>query len=144
MTRTERMQRLAGLIKAVGGTIDGRKKLHKLVYLCQAKGLDFGHSFIFHFYGVYSPSLAADLEIAEDWGLLKQEMDVSGAYQISLNKDACEGMVKPSPLIVNLDRVGGYKGKALSDKLVELKGHLKRYIPDAKVLAQQYFGIKCV
>lgn len=65
MDRIERLNRLETFFQWVGGSITGRKKLHKLIYLSQALGFDLGQEFIFHFYGVYSPSLSKDLEMAK-------------------------------------------------------------------------------
>ena len=39
----------------------GKKQLHKLVYLIQAKGLDLGYEYGIHFYGPYSDDLSRDL-----------------------------------------------------------------------------------
>lgn len=41
----------------------GRKRLQKLVFLLQNEGLPMGQTFIFHYYGPYSPSLAAEVEV---------------------------------------------------------------------------------
>ena len=39
----------------------GKKQLHKLVYLIQAKGLNLGYEYGIHFYGPYSEDLSHDL-----------------------------------------------------------------------------------
>lgn len=53
----------------------GRKRLQKLVFLLQNEGLPMGQTFIFHYYGPYSPSLAAEVEALKQpsLGLLKEE-----------------------------------------------------------------------
>ncbi|HHW07277.1 MAG TPA: hypothetical protein GXX34_07075 [Clostridia bacterium] len=44
------------------GEVNGKKSLHKLVYLARAFGLETGYSFRFHYYGPYSDALASDFE----------------------------------------------------------------------------------
>ncbi len=52
---------LAALLTQLG-EINGKKSLHKLVYLARAFGLETGYSFRFHYYGPYSDALASDFE----------------------------------------------------------------------------------
>ena len=83
------MARLRWLVKEAGGSIDGRKKLHKLVYICQYLGLDLDQSFVFHYYGVYSPSLAAVLDVAKEWNVLEESL-VGDSYRIRLGSEVIE------------------------------------------------------
>ena len=87
MDKLMRLDRLQRLVQAADGQVDGRKKLHKLVYLCQRSGTDLGQAFQFHMYGVYSPSLAQDVDAAASWGLLEEEALADGSYEIRLPQD---------------------------------------------------------
>ena len=88
MDKLRRLGQLQRLVQAAGGQVDGRKKLHKLAYLCQRKGTDLGQEFQFHMYGVYSPSLARDVDAATAWNLLKEDRLEGGSYEISLPQDS--------------------------------------------------------
>ncbi|MDR1736468.1 MAG: DUF4065 domain-containing protein [Oscillospiraceae bacterium] len=48
-------------IKNETGGNPGKKQLHKLVYLMQAKGISLGYEYGIHFYGPYSEELNNDL-----------------------------------------------------------------------------------
>lgn len=163
MNKLMRLARLRALVSQTGGRIDGRKKLHKLVYLCQHAGTDLGQSFVFHMYGVYSPSLAQDLASAVEWGVLS-ERPVNDAYEIALGeaelpvhlealKSHDRGLSiveqlgkEPAGLLEVLSTIAylataGYGGDQLEGKLRELKGHLGSYFPRAFALAREHFGI---
>jgi len=158
MNTLERLQKLSDLIAAVGGMVEGRKKLHKLVYLCQAAGTEFSQDFIFHFYGVFSPTLAADLDRAKAWDLLT-ETESKGTYVIASTARAdAEGaedftvarklagesakVLEVLSTIVYLQDAG-YSGGKLAGKLGELKGHLSSDFARAQELADLLFEIKC-
>ena len=76
-----RLGRLRQLVQAAGGEIEGRKKLHKVAYLCQRQGLDLGQDFMFHMYGVFSPSLAEDLNEAKEWKVLSELAEQEPPYE---------------------------------------------------------------
>lgn len=163
MDKITRIDKLVALINTVDGEITGRKKLHKIVYLCQQKGIDLGQDFIFHHYGVYSPSLNEDLQTAEKWELI-QEKPVEGpmgiTYKYTLNRENKDlpdevlqerdfislltekqpGVLEVLSTIVYLDNQE-YSGDKLLEKLEVLKGHLDRYFPEATELAKEMFGI---
>lgn len=161
MDKLERMYRLRRLIEMAGGQLDGRKKLHKLAYLCQQAGTDLGQSFIFYMYGVYSPSLAQDMEAASEWNLITErpsgEGYVIGCGPEDLDPPAADfrapeagfEVVKrlagqtPAMLEVVSTVVylwdAGYRSADLEKKLVELKGHLSSMFSPAKDLAKTYF-----
>jgi uncharacterized protein YwgA len=152
METLERLARLRQLVQEAGGAVDGRKKLQKLVYLCQKADGDLGYSFGFHYYGVYSAELAQDVMAATRFGLLtEQAMDGGlgqGSYRVSLgDKQAPElgnagklpdpatalvrqlsgesaSVLEVLSTIVYL-RECGYNGKQLEAKLHALKGHLE-------------------
>src|SRR5579883_1531825 len=87
MNKLERLGRLRRLIETAGGRVEGRKKLHKLAYLCQRAGTDLGQSFIFYMYGVYSPSLAQDVEAASEWNIITECASPGEGYVIALGSE---------------------------------------------------------
>jgi uncharacterized protein YwgA len=159
MDKLEQLSRLTALVEAAGGRVDGRKKLHKLTYLCQRAGTDLGQGFVFHMYGVYSPSLARDVEEAEAWQLLaEKEGEGGGWYRISTGPAAAAsrdntGAFNPAGLNLVSQLAGespatlevlstiaylwdaGYREPRLRAKLLQLKGHLEPCFSDAYSLA---------
>jgi len=161
LTKLARLQRL---VAEADGKVDGRKKLHKLVYLCQRAGTDLDQSFVFYMYGVYSPSLAMDLKTAIEWGLLKEQQD-GDTYDILLG-DACidakemdDRDRRPDFTVARV--LGGetastlealstivylydnrYRGADLLNKLTSLKGHLRSVFPKAFDLAERQFHLE--
>lgn len=167
MDKLTRLSRLRRLVEEAGGEIRGRKKLHKLAYLCQQAGTDLGQSFLFHMYGVYSPSLAQDIEVAELWNVLTETPSDSDGYVIGLgeekleeeaasSKDDTRGFsivaklaAQPPAVLEVMSTIvylgdAGYYGDRLEAKLTELKGHLSSCFSRAYDLADKYFGIEAV
>lgn len=58
---------------AEAGEVRGRKRLHKVMFLLKSQGLALDEEFLFHYYGPYSPSLAAELNSLKLMGLLQEE-----------------------------------------------------------------------
>lgn len=160
MDKLSRIERISTLLAAGGGKVIGRKKLHKLAYLCQEAGTDLGQSFVFHYYGVYSPSLADDLAIAERWNEITETYN-GQSYVIELNsksqaeKEAYSAdefkivralageepaILEVLSTIVYLNR-HGFKRENLLAKLEDLKGHLRKYFEPSLHLASKYYGI---
>lgn len=86
----ERINRLQRLLKLLEGKITGRKKLHKLIYLAQKKGINFGHEFIFHHYGVYSPGLSMDVSQGEELEIFEEDnisTSSGSTYELKLLND---------------------------------------------------------
>jgi uncharacterized protein YwgA len=167
MDKLQRLSRLNELVEAAGGRIDGRKKLHKLTYLCQRAGTDIGQSYVFHMYGVYSPSLARDLEAAKEWNLIvEKEVDgPGGRYEISMGTAAQDeygvtedysrdglalvhDLANETPAILEVLTTiaylwdAGYREPGLEEKLRQLKGHLAPNFPRAYKLARQHYLIQ--
>jgi len=162
MDKLVRLARLSLLIEAAGGQVEGRKKLHKLAYLCQRTGTDLGHGFAFHMYGVYSPSLPHDVEAARAWEYVTETVDPkAGKYDIALGakgKHHEQEADSPNPAGLTLVRAlagesaavlevlttivylwdAGYREPKLGAKLLELKGHLESLVPRAFELAQRH------
>lgn len=142
-----RIELLSGLLKSAGGNISGRKKFHKMVFLLQTSGFDFGQDFEYHHYGVYSTGLASDLRYMKANGLITETDFPIGEfveYEISLEKPYGD-----SPLSKDLSfeavvdelrkmsardleilstivylREHGYTGDSLVRQLRELKGSI--------------------
>lgn len=163
MDKLARLARIQQLIEECGGTIDGRKKLHKLAYLCQRAGTDLDQVFKFHYYGVFSPSLAQDVETATDWHLIDEEPSSEG-FHLSLGKEHLPDLYRVAGqetvgLEVAKELTGqapqmlealttilylydqGYEPARLYEKLVELKPHLSRFFPRAYGLTERYFNL---
>ncbi|MCL4552966.1 MAG: hypothetical protein M1305_05375 [Candidatus Marsarchaeota archaeon] len=165
MDRIQRLTMLREMVQEAGGRIVGRKKLHKLAYICQRAGTDLGQSFTFHLYGMYSPSLADDLRMGEAWGVLVED-DVPGeGYVITqgdgeLRPDTTELQGDPHgfslvrqlasqpPIVLEVLTTilylydAGYRGEQIRKKLHELKGHLSGSFGKAYELADHCFEIR--
>ena len=160
METLERLAKLRQIVEAAGGRVDGRKKLQKLVYLCQQAGTDLGYSFTFHMYGVFSADLAQDLIVATGWRILNEEPAAADSFLITLGSENLGQFLDAAPLNgVGVDLVRKLKGEApatlevlstikylrdrdyegerLETKLHELKGRLKGWFPRAFELAKQ-------
>ena len=165
MDKLRRLGQLQRLVQAAGGQVDGRKKLHKLAYLCQRKGTDLGQEFQFHMYGVYSPSLARDVGAATAWELLQEELLPRGAYEIRLPQGSqvdqfnspstgedgfCMARAlagESSPTLEVLSTIVylwdlGFRGERLETLLRGVKGHLESLFARSFDLASQHFGIQ--
>lgn len=161
MNSVRRIELIQNCLQLIGGEIVGRKKLHKLIYLCQARAIDFGQNFVFHFYGVYSPTLCMDLELARQWDLLTEEQ-CGTAFKIKLKQKDSKGLdcigednrefissladqsasvLEVLSTLIYLDKEG-FKNSSLYSKLHELKPHLEAYFPQAQELAEDYYGMK--
>src|SRR6266542_1379071 len=163
MDKLERLSRLRRLVEVAGGHVDGRKKLHKLAYLCQRQGTDLGQRFQFHMYGVFSPTLAQDLDAANTWEVLTEDQR-GDQYEIRLGgqemaeegtPETGEGpgfaavarLAKQSPQMLEVVTTLvylwdlGYHGEQLDEKLGELKGHLRQCFARGKELARGYLGV---
>jgi len=153
MRESERVKKLCGLIHLLGGKIKTRKKVHKLIYLLQTEGEDFGQSFRFHNYGVFSPPLAYDLDLAKSQKRVS-EQDGRDGFSIELLstskpigqiadqfsdriKELAQKMSLKKPqflealsTVVYLSR-DFYSGDDLREKFLELKPDLEKYYETA-------------
>lgn len=64
------------------GEVAGRKKLQKIVYIAQKLQFDFNQRFYFHFYGPYSDELTLEMEEMCELGLMREEREDKGNYQV--------------------------------------------------------------
>ena len=165
MSKVKRIEKLEHFFGWVGGEVAGRKRLHKLIFLSQELGIDFDQDFIFHHYGVYSPSLSQDLKLAKQWDILdeiREERSNGVEYRYHLlNQDVPEGsdgeeevvnqirelaqqpamVLEVLSTIVFLDKQG-YSKQVIVKKLKELKGHLQHCFDDAFRLAKDIFQLE--
>lgn len=165
MNFVERVAKLYKFVNVAGGKIESRKKFHKLVYLLQLAGEDFGQDFVFHNYGVFSPSLANDLDLAKTMEILGEEQVGDAGYTIEikdvpkreipssirLSNKSCDLLRQLSPLeprlLETLSTIvyladNYYSGTSLKAKLKDLKPGLTRFYSEAYRLARQHFGIQ--
>lgn len=156
LPRSKRIEKIQKLILAAGKSIDSKKKLQKLAYICQVSGEDLSQDFIFHHYGVFSPSLASDLEKAVDLGVLKtvslagvavktslnqpvEDTDVSsnGYTVVSELKNESTPMLEALTTVIYLSKLG-YSGHELKSKFDNLKEHLSDKFEESLNLAKSY------
>ncbi len=85
----EKYLNLLQLIDYLGGSVDGRKKLQKLVYLIQHKGGPFQEVFQYHLYGPFSEQLANEIEEMKVFGLVRETQEPTSSgykYRYSITK----------------------------------------------------------
>ena len=63
------------VISAAGGTVTGRTRLQKLVFLLDKLGLNSGFDYSYHHYGPYSSALVDAVDFAKAFGLIKEEFN---------------------------------------------------------------------
>jgi len=155
MDFNERLEKLKMLLSAAGNTVQGRKKLQKLAYLCQLAGEPLGQSFTFYHYGVYSPTLAEDIQAAVSMQLV-DEYDGLGTVVTKLKSPVAAKNTKGFLLVQKLAneearllevlttilylRSQGYAGDGLKSKLTALKGQHAEFFTKAFALADSEFG----
>lgn len=101
-------ERLVSLFHKTG-SVNGRKKIQKMVFLLQNAGLDFGKTFRYHYYGPYCTELQLEMDALVDMGVLEERHNgYSYSYRIAKETDlntkweACE---RNSALIEYLNRL---------------------------------------
>ena len=71
----EREDIVAAVVKAAGGTLIGRVRLQKAVYLLDRLGLESGLSFEYHHYGPFSRDLDNATADAKAFGLIEEAFE---------------------------------------------------------------------
>ena len=162
MNLLERVYKVAYLVEQAGGEIHTRKKLHKLVYLFQQSGENFDQSYQYLHYGVFSPTLASDVDLARSFKLIAEEGDENSGFILTLNRESWESqnqsmeftstkttsllealkdeepqLLEVLSTVVYLSK-NGYTKNDLRSKLVELKPKLKGYYSKAYRFAREY------
>lgn len=158
----ERLKLLGEVLKNLGGSIEGRKKMQKLFFLLQeCKIIPDIYEFEWSYYGVYSDALAGDVQQGIGFGLLSEEKDESHlypTYKIKL-KDEDEWDLRDLPtkkkeLIEDLSRADtpllevassivyfkkeDYKDVRIKELLGIYKKHLEDYFDRGFELAKKF------
>jgi uncharacterized protein YwgA len=152
---TDRINQLCILLSELGGVIDGRKKLQKIVFIASELG-QLPHQyrdFDWNYYGVYSYELANDIDIADRLQYLNEVEQVEGSntsyrYQLAERGKEIAASFKLNPelksLFSNMDArflevlssifyfAKKYDDdKTIRDLLTKFKGHLSSYFDEA-------------
>lgn len=157
----DRLETLAAILKAADGKVVGKKKLQKLIYLCQEKGLYLGYDYTYHHYGVFSADLEAELRLGEAYGLIEQVQSDSDQLSTIISLNQTQSEIEPLPrdwdllvkafnsaqprvlevlsTIVYLVKAG-YSDESLNAELHSLKGHLVSYFDNAWKMYQIHFS----
>lgn len=69
----EREDKVVAVLAAAGGSVIGRVRLQKSVYLLERLGLNSGFRFAYHHYGPFSRDLDNAMADAKAFGLVKEE-----------------------------------------------------------------------
>jgi uncharacterized protein len=164
----ERAARIVSLLQLCGGTVEGRKKLQKIVYLLQEAGEDFGQVFSYHYYGVYSSGLAGDIAYMMESGVVTEAQITDGVnvkFSVGLANDAISlvvpAVLQHTPLAEKLSSMtprelevlstivflyrNGMRNDELVSRLRELKGSLFDDVLLKKLQeeAKTSFGVSC-
>lgn len=147
---------LRDLINFGGGQIEGRKKIHKIVYIIQQLANPFQppYEFRWNYYGVYSEDLAGELSIGEFFGILRETPIMEYGYRTyaievadETNHSVIAGDERLKRLVAYLNSKEprllevlssimffeneGLKGEAINEKLYAYKGHLAEFFDEA-------------
>ena len=71
----KREEIIVALLKAAGGQMDGRVRLHKVAYLLDRLGMESGFRFDYHHYGPFSRDLDNAVADAEAFELVEEAFD---------------------------------------------------------------------
>lgn len=165
MLITDRIMKIRNLLIHINGSVDSRKKLHKLIYLLQELGEDFDQDYIYHYYGVFSPSLASDIDWAtESENAIFIEKHNLAGYTYKINKDVTikadseidfrkeiidhakeladydARLLETLSTVVYLGR-NHYSGNKLKTRLKELKPDHKEHYKKAFKLAKEKYAL---
>lgn len=94
---------ISHLISALGGTVVGKIRLQKIVYLLDQLGLDSGFDFDYHHYGPYSADLAESVDFNVLVGDLSEEQ----------RRRQSDGV--PYAVFVSSPRLVEFKGERMGD-----------------------------
>lgn len=121
------------LIDVAGGSVAGRKKLQKLVFLAQQRGWPFTEVFRYHLYGPFSEQLANEIEEMKAFGFVTEEKQAGqgGALCCSLTEQG-------------RDLLKRYSNSTLSQACKNLVAEMSKY--DSRrleLIATVLFLLKC-
>lgn len=148
------MNRTFELVKllTVCESIDGRKKLQKIVHVLRSLGFSFTYQYSFHHHGAFSAELKNEIDLLVAGGLVEESEQFAGEYRKYVYKATSEahavlktsGIGQISPPWINLakelSRMSaqdleaistvfylddlGYSDSALREQFTRLKPHL--------------------
>lgn len=128
------------------GTIQGRKKIQKIVHILQSAGAPFAEKFEFSYFGPYSQMLKDEMDTLVKESLITESYNPSvNTYSYTLNEPAgqcgVEEWIDFAKKLNEYDakqlealstmiflRNSGYDDTALKPKFTELKLHLVQYV----------------
>lgn len=137
------------------GTVKGRKKLQKVVYLLELKGADIPYKYSYHHYGPYSQQLQEEISfLVREKFLIESKENGAYAYSVTnlglefkntikdtfdakIIQDLLNDLNSKSPQFLELVstyaflREGGYDEAKGREKTLELKPHLRTEIEKA-------------
>jgi len=158
----ERLKFLGEVLRSIGGSMEGRKKMQKMIFLLQScKILPNTYEFKWSYYGVYSDALAGDVQQGISFGLLseeKKENHLYPTYQINLKEENWWGLKElparkkdlitalfqaETPLLEVASSIVYFKKEGYSDARIKglldiYKKHLESYFDDAFELAEEF------
>jgi len=158
----ERLRFLGEILKSLGGSIEGRKKMQKMIFLLQeCKIIPNIYEFEWNYYGVYSGDLAGDVQQGISFELLSEEKSeghLYPTYQINLKDegklDLRDFSTKKKELINEFSRAEtpllevassivyfkkeGYKDARIKELLGIYKKHLEDYFEKGFELAKEF------
>lgn len=85
----EEYTKIALVVDACSGRIDGRKKLQKMIYIAKVLGYPFKEDYTLYFYGPYSEELAGELQRMKELNIL-HERELDSFYIITLTENGKE------------------------------------------------------
>jgi len=135
--------------------IKGRKKLQKIIFLLENKGMEAPYKYSYHFYGPYSAQLQDEVEFLVQQNFL-EEINQGGTYLYKITDHGKEfkkqiddnyGVSIDKDLLLKLNNENsqflemlstyvfllesGYDEDTAKDKAIELKPHLRDFLDEA-------------
>jgi uncharacterized protein YwgA len=159
----DRCQKIIELLDTVGGSVKGRKKLQKIIYLLQAAGEDFDQDYVFWHYGVFSKTLASDLAYLVSSGIVEESLLADSPYEtyevklatsvsnthsaLSERANMAKKLAEEEPRTLELLSTivylngQGLRNGTLSEEVKRRKGHLLSEADNAVALAKDEYSI---
>lgn len=146
-----------GLTVSIMGSLNGRKRLQKSIYILKSLGFDYSESFKWGNYGVYSQELTSEVQTLVEAGYLAEKTEPDSSYSYALTKEGRKFIEQqPSALsrcaeletvvrMLNEKPVGDldlfssclfvWGADQSTDQMVDLVHYLKPHFPKKKVRA---------
>ena len=111
---------------AACGTLAGRKKFHKILYICKELNCPIHETFKWANYGVYSSELSGEIEAMRNSGFVNEIRSESGSYTTYDYTLSDEGKIFLDKM--KEDLLHNYEG-GLFDKFLNLVKRLNQFSP---------------